>query len=69
MFPAMAFSLLLAIFLSYIPGLQHVFLTRGIAAEHFFLPMAFGAGMLLLEEGRKYLVRTYPRGILAKMAW
>jgi hypothetical protein len=24
---------------------------------------------LLLDEGRKYIVRKYPKGILAKMAW
>jgi sodium/potassium-transporting ATPase subunit alpha len=31
--------------------------------------MGFGMGILLLDEGRKYVVRTYPRSILAKMAW
>ncbi|EPQ30905.1 uncharacterized protein PFL1_01803 [Pseudozyma flocculosa PF-1] len=69
LFPAMAFALVLAVFLSYIPALQRVFLTRGVSVEHFFLPMAFGATMLLVEEGRKYLVRRYPRGVVAKMAW
>ncbi|KAJ1025850.1 hypothetical protein NDA16_002476 [Ustilago loliicola] len=69
LFPAMATSLLIAVFLSYVPAFQKVFLTRGVSVEHYFLPMAFGVGMLLLEETRKFLVRQYPRSIIAKLAW
>lgn len=67
--PFMALSLLVAIFLSYVPAFQRVFLTRGVSVEHYFLPMAFGVGMLLIEEARKFIIRTYPRSIIAKMAW
>lgn len=69
LFPAMAVSLLIAVFLSYVPAFQRVFLTRGVNVEHYFLPIAFGVGMLMLEETRKLVVRTWPRGILAKLAW
>ncbi|KAN0065286.1 hypothetical protein ACQY0O_001121 [Thecaphora frezii] len=69
LFPAMAFALVLAVFLSYVPALQRVFMTRGVAVEHFFLPMAFGAAMLAVEEARKWAVRTWPRGVVAKVAW
>ncbi len=67
--PAMALSLLIAVFLSYIPALQRVFLTRGVEVEHYFLPVAFGVGMLMLEELRKLAVRHFPRSFLAYVAW
>lgn len=69
LFPAMATSLLIAVFLSYVPAFEKVFLTRGVSVEHYFLPMAFGVGMLMLEETRKLLVRQYPRSFVAWLAW
>ncbi|PWN51634.1 K, P-type ATPase [Violaceomyces palustris] len=69
LFPAMAFSLVLAVFLSYIPALQNVFLTRGVSVEHYFLPLAFGALLLLAEEARKWWIRRSPGSLLAKLAW
>lgn len=69
LFPAMAIALIIAVFFSYIPGIQKAFLTRGVTVEHYFLPIAFGVGMLVLEELRKLAVRTYPNGLLAKIAW
>ncbi|TVY18565.1 Sodium/potassium-transporting ATPase subunit alpha-A [Lachnellula arida] len=35
----------------------------------FFLPADFGLGVLFLDEARKWGVRKWPKGILAKMAW
>lgn len=37
--------------------------------EHIFLPFTFAIGILLLDEGRKYVVRSRPNGLLAKIAW
>ncbi|KAF8512185.1 sodium-potassium ATPase [Gautieria morchelliformis] len=67
--PAMICSLVVAIFFSYIPFFQNAFLTRGIPAEHYFIPMAFGAVLLFLDETRKYFVRRNPKGVLARLAW
>ncbi|KAF7331386.1 hypothetical protein MKEN_00016600 [Mycena kentingensis (nom. inval.)] len=67
-FPAMLAALLIAIFFSYVPVFQHVFLTRGIAAEY-FLPMAYGVVLLFLDEARKWWVRRRPRSVLAQIAW
>ena len=53
----------------YIPGLQRSILTTKIPVEYFFLPATFGVGLLLLDEGRKYCVRTYPEGFFARIAW
>ncbi|KAK4046272.1 hypothetical protein OIV83_006195 [Microbotryomycetes sp. JL201] len=69
LFPAMLAALAFAIFFSYVPVFQNIFLTRGIAAEYFFLPMAYGVVLLLLDEGRKWWVRRRPMSLLAKAAW
>jgi sodium/potassium-transporting ATPase subunit alpha len=69
LFPAIAFALVMAFFWLYIPAIQNVLLTTPVPVEHFFLPAAFGLGILFLEETRKWCVRTWPKGILAKMAW
>lgn len=69
LFAGMLASFCLAIFFSYIPPIQNVFLTRGIPAEYFFLPMAFGLVTLSLDELRKLVVRRYPRSIVARLAW
>lgn len=33
------------------------------------VPFALGAGLLLLEEARKFWIRRSPNGFLAKIAW
>ncbi|KAF9487492.1 P-type ATPase-like protein [Pleurotus eryngii] len=68
-FPAMLAALGFACFFSYVPWFQKVFLTRGIRAEYFFLPMAYGVGILFIDESRKWVNRQYPRGFLARIAW
>lgn len=68
-FPAIVFALVVVFIFCYIPGLQRVIGSSQIPVEYFFLPMAFGFGLLLLDEGRKYCVRRYPTGFLAKCAW
>lgn len=69
LFPAMLFALVMAIFWLYIPKLQTTLNTTSVPAEHFFLPAAFGLGILFLDEARKWAVRTWPNGLLAKIAW
>ncbi|KAF8603003.1 sodium-potassium ATPase [Ceratobasidium sp. AG-I] len=68
-FPAMICALAIAFFFSYVPFFQHTFLTRGVPVEHYFIPLAFAAGILFLDEARKWAVRRYPKGLLAKLAW
>jgi len=69
LFPAIIFALLIAIFWMYVPVFQSVLGTAPVPAEHYFLPAAFGLFILFLDEARKYTVRKWPRGLLAKMAW
>ena len=68
-FPAMVFAVVVVFIFCYIPSLQSTIDTRAVSVQHWFLPAAFGLGLLLLDEARKYCVRTWPNGILAKMAW
>lgn len=67
--PSAVLALLLAIFLSYVPGLQRVLGTDGVPGEVYGLGLAYAAFMLMLEEGRKFMVCKYPKGFLAKIAW
>lgn len=67
--PAVAFALLIAVFFLYVPQFHDVLGTATVPVAHWFLPMAFGMGVLLLDEGRKVFVRKFPNGTLAKVAW
>lgn len=69
LFPAMVFALCVVFIFLYIPSLHDSIDTTTVPVEHFFLPIAFGLGLLFLDELRKYSVRRWPRGILAKIAW
>ncbi|KAL8280473.1 hypothetical protein RQP46_007121 [Phenoliferia psychrophenolica] len=69
LFPAMAISLCVGIFFAYIPAIQRVFLTAQIPAYMFFVPLGYGVGLLLLDESRKFWVRTHPKSFLAWIAW
>ncbi|KAI1642738.1 calcium ATPase [Daldinia loculata] len=69
LFPAVIFALSMAILWLYIPQLQSVLGTSPVPVEHWFLPFAFGLFILIFDEIRKFLIRRYPNGILAKLAW
>ncbi|KAH6620011.1 hypothetical protein C7974DRAFT_457820 [Boeremia exigua] len=69
LFPGMLFAIVVVFIFCYIPGLQNTIDTRQVPVEHWFLPAAFGFGLLMLDEARKYCVRRWPRGLLARIAW
>lgn len=50
-FPAMAFALVMAFFWLYIPALQASLGAAQVSVEHWFLPMAFGPGLLSVDSG------------------
>ncbi|KAF9447587.1 sodium-potassium ATPase [Macrolepiota fuliginosa MF-IS2] len=68
-FLASAMALCIGIFFHYIPWFQKVFQTRPVPVESFFIPLTFGLGLLILDELRKLVVRQYPKGLMAKLAW
>ncbi|KAK4927905.1 hypothetical protein LTR49_005327 [Elasticomyces elasticus] len=51
--PAIIFALLIAILFLYVPKFHSVLGTSIVPVEYWFLPMAFGMGVLLLDEGRR----------------
>jgi len=53
----------------YGPGFRKVFFTRAIPGMFWGLPFTFALGILTMDELRKLIVRTYPKSIIAKMAW
>lgn len=65
----MAFAAVVAVFWCYIPIFHSVLQTAAIPAAYWFMPMAFGFGVLILEEIRKAIIRRYPRSFVAYMAW
>ncbi|KAB5583399.1 putative H /K ATPase alpha subunit [Coniochaeta sp. 2T2.1] len=69
LFPAILFALSMVFLWCYIPSLQRVIITAQVPVEHFFIPMGFGLALLLIDEARKYGVRKYPAGVLARIAW
>ena len=60
--PAIGFGLVVAIIFLYIPKLQTTLGTSSIPVANYFLPMGFGMGLLLLDESRKWCVRSWPKG-------
>lgn len=69
LFPAMLFSLVMAFLWLYPPVFQNTLDTAAVPVEYWFLPMGFGVGIILVDEARKYCVRRWPKGVLARMAW
>lgn len=69
LFPAILFALAMAIMWLYIPALQPVLGTTPVPVEHWFLPFSFGIFIVIMDEARKYAVRTWPKGIIARVAW
>jgi sodium/potassium-transporting ATPase subunit alpha len=67
--PAIIFAMVIAIFFLYVPKFHSVLDTAVVPVEYWFLPFGFGMGLLLFDETRKFLVRKFPRSVLAKMAW
>jgi sodium/potassium-transporting ATPase subunit alpha len=65
----MVFAIVIVFIFCYIPGLQTTIGTRTVPVEYWFLPAAFGLGLLSIDEARKYCVRRWPNGFLAKIAW
>ncbi|KAG6894749.1 hypothetical protein C0992_004879 [Termitomyces sp. T32_za158] len=62
-------ALIIAILVTKTPGIQKLFLTVPVPLEFWFIPLPLSLSILLMDEIRKLLVRTYPKGFLARIAW
>ncbi|SNX88120.1 K, P-type ATPase [Melanopsichium pennsylvanicum] len=62
-------ALVIAIFVTEVKGIQNLFGTASIPIEFWFIPIPLAIGILVMDEIRKLLVRTFPNSIVAKIAW
>ncbi|KAL5346754.1 hypothetical protein ACLOAV_007895 [Pseudogymnoascus australis] len=65
----MGMSLAIAIFVTEVPGIQRIFGTARVPIEFWFIPLPLALGILVMDEIRKLIVRTWPKGFLARIAW
>ncbi|KAF7552214.1 hypothetical protein G7Z17_g4463 [Cylindrodendrum hubeiense] len=66
---SMLISLVIAIFVTEVPGIQKLFGTASVPIEFWLIPIPLGLGILFVDEIRKFIVRKYPSSFLAKIAW
>lgn len=62
-------SLAIAVFVTEEPGLQRIFETASAPIEFWFYPIPLAVGILMMDEIRKLIVRVWPGGWIAKIAW
>jgi sodium/potassium-transporting ATPase subunit alpha len=62
-------SLCIAIFVTQVKGVQNLFGTAAVPLEFWFLPLPLALGILIMDELRKVVVRTWPKGPVARIAW
>lgn len=66
---AMLISLLIAIFVTEVPGIQSLFNTASVPIEFWLIPLGLAMGILCMDELRKVLVRVFPKGPVAWVSW
>ena len=59
----------IAVFITEVPAIQNIFLTGSVPIRFWLIPLGLGAGMLILDDVRKLLVRTFPKSIIARVAF
>ncbi|KAG6835830.1 hypothetical protein H0H93_014276 [Arthromyces matolae] len=59
----------IAIFVTEEPGLQRLFGTASVPIEFWLIPLPLALGILMMDEIRKLLVRVFPKGPIARIAW
>ncbi|KAG6852416.1 hypothetical protein C0991_012198 [Blastosporella zonata] len=59
----------IAIFVTEVPGIQRLFGTGSVPIEFWLIPLPLALGILFMDEIRKLLVRSFPKGPIAKISW
>jgi sodium/potassium-transporting ATPase subunit alpha len=62
-------SLAIAVFVTEEPGIQSIFGTASVPIEFWLIPLPLALGILMMDEIRKLIIRTWPKGPLARIAW
>lgn len=66
---SMLISLSIAVFVTEVRGIQDLFGTAPVPLEFWFIPIPLALGLLFMDEMRKLVVRLFPKGPVAKIAW
>ncbi|CAI7585517.1 unnamed protein product [Penicillium glandicola] len=66
---AIVISLVIAIFVTEVPGIQNLFSTASVPIEFWLIPLGLAMGVLCMDELRKVLVRLFPKGPVAWASW
>lgn len=69
LFVAAAFAIGVTFLFNYIPWFRKNIGTARPHVEYYFIAVGFGLMVLTYDETRKFLVRKYPKSVLAKIAW
>ncbi|KAG6877296.1 hypothetical protein C0992_010314 [Termitomyces sp. T32_za158] len=69
LFAGALLAFLIAIFVTEVRGIQNLFGTASVPVEFWVIPLPLALGILFMDEIRKLLVRTFPKGPLAKISW
>ncbi|PFH60011.1 hypothetical protein XA68_11564 [Ophiocordyceps unilateralis] len=62
-------SFVIAVFVTEVPAIQNLFNTASVPIEYWLIPLPLALGLLCMDELRKLLVRLFPKGPLAAIAW
>ncbi|KAJ5817555.1 ATPase P-type K/Mg/Cd/Cu/Zn/Na/Ca/Na/H-transporter [Penicillium robsamsonii] len=62
-------SLIIAIFVTEVPGIQNIFATASVPILFWCIPIGLAMGVLCMDELRKLLVRLFPKGPIAWASW
>ena len=62
-------AFVIAVFVTEVPGINKLFNTAPVPIEFWLIPIPLALGILIMDEIRKLLVRSFPRGPLARIAW
>lgn len=69
LFGGILISLVIAIFVTEVRGIQKLFGTASVPIEFWLVPIPLALGILVMDEIRKLLVRSFPKSIVARVAW
>jgi sodium/potassium-transporting ATPase subunit alpha len=62
-------SLVIAIFVTEVPFVHNIFGTASVPIRFWLYPLPLAFGILCADEARKAVVRSFPKGIVARIAW
>ena len=66
---AIPFNLGVTFLLNYVPAIQKALGNNQVPVEYYFISLGFGIIVFSYDEIRKMMVRRYPKGFFAKIAW